>query len=53
LVVEAKCLNLEVITTKNYGASLEGWFDAMSGQDLINFLRSQTEYNMEKISKFI
>lgn len=53
LVVEAKCLNLEVITTKNYGASLEGWFDAMSGLDLINFLRNQTEYNMEKISKFI
>ena len=53
LVVEAKCLNLEVITTKNYGASLEGWFDAMSGLELINFLRNQTEYNIEKISKFI
>lgn len=53
LVVEAKCLGLEVITTKNYGASLEGWFDAMSGQDLIDFLRGQTEYNIEKISKFI
>ncbi len=53
LVVEAKCLGLEVITTKNYGASKEGWFDAMSGQDLINFLRNQTEHNMEKISKFI
>jgi hypothetical protein len=53
LVVEAKCLNLEVITTKNYGASLEGWFEAMNGLELINFLSDQTEYNIGKISKFI
>ena len=53
LVVEAKCLGLNVITSKNYGASLEGWFDAMSGQDLIDFLRMQTENNINKISKFL
>lgn len=53
LVVEAKCLGLNVITPKNYGASLEGWFDAMSGQDLIDFLRMQTENNINKISKFL
>jgi len=53
LVVEAKCLGLNVITSKNYGASLEGWFDAMSGQDLIDFLRMQTEDNINKISKFL
>jgi hypothetical protein len=52
LVVEAKCLGLEVVTTKNYGASLEGWFD-MKGQDLIDFLRNQTENNINKISKFL
>lgn len=53
LVVEAKCLNVEVITTKNYGASLEGWFDSFSGKELIDFLRDQTNNNIEKIGKYI
>lgn len=52
LVVEAKCLGLEVITTKNYGASLEGWFD-MEDKEMIDFLRSQTEDNLLKIKKYI
>lgn len=52
LVVEAKCLGLDVITTKNYGASLEGWFD-MEGQELIDFLRGQTENNIKKIEKYL
>lgn len=52
LVVEAKCMGLEVITTKNYGASLEGYFE-MSGQELIDFLRMQTEDNLVKISKYL
>ncbi len=50
LVVEAKCMGLNVITTKNYGASLEGWFD-LSSQDLIDFLRMQTEDNINKIKQ--
>lgn len=53
LVVEAKCLGLEVITTKNYGASLEGWFESFQGEELIDFLRSQTQENIKKISKYI
>ena len=52
LVVEAKCMGLNVITTKNYGASLEDWFD-MSGKELIDFLRMITEENLIKISKYI
>jgi hypothetical protein len=52
LVVEAKCLGLEVITTRNYGASLEGYFD-MKGQELIDLLQIQTEENLKKISNFI
>jgi hypothetical protein len=52
LVVEAKCMGLDVITTKNYGASLEGYFE-MKGQELIDFLRMQTEDNIKKISKYI
>lgn len=53
LVVEAKCLEMEVITTKNYGASKEGWFEVLSGKELIEFLRDQTKNNIEKISKYI
>jgi hypothetical protein len=52
LVVEAKCMGLDVITSKNYGASLEGYFE-MKGQELIDFLRMQTEDNIKKISKYI
>jgi hypothetical protein len=53
LVVEAKCMDMEVITSKNYGASKEGWFEALSGKELIEFLRDQTKNNIEKISKYI
>jgi hypothetical protein len=52
LVVEAKCMGLEVITTRNYGASLEGYFD-MKGIELIDFLRMQTEDNLKKIEKYV
>jgi hypothetical protein len=53
LVVEAKCMDMEVITSKNYGASKEGWFEALSGRELIEFLRDQTKNNIEKIGKYI
>lgn len=52
LMVEARCLGLDVITTKNYGASLEPWFK-MSGIDLINFLEKQNKINIEKIKEYI
>jgi len=52
LVVEAKCFELDVITTKNYGASLEPWFD-MVGQEMIDFLRMNTDHNLNKIKKYI
>jgi hypothetical protein len=53
LVVEAKCLDLKVITSKNYGASLEPWFDNLSGKELINFLKIKTEENLKKINEYI
>lgn len=53
LVVEAKCMGLDVITSKNYGASLEPWFDELSGEDLINYLRNKTNINLLKISEFL
>ena len=53
LVVESKCLGLNVITSKNYGASLEPWFDELSGKELISFLRNKTEENINKIKNYI
>lgn len=52
LVVEAKCMGLDVITTRNYGASLENWFD-MKGDDLIKFLKIKTQKNLKLIGEFI
>lgn len=53
LVVEAKCLGLDVLTTKNYGASLEEWFEKLNGEDLIEFLRINSKNNIEKIKTYI
>ena len=53
LVVESKCLGLDVITSKNYGASLEPWFDELNGKELIDFLRNQTKINLGKINKLL
>lgn len=53
LVVEAKCLGLNVITSKNYGASLEDWFDEYNGIDLINFLRENTNKNLKLFNSFL
>lgn len=53
LVVEAKCLGLKVITSKNYGASLEPWFDELSGLELIGFLKEKTNENINKIKEYI
>lgn len=52
LVVEAKCMGLDVITSKNYGASLENWFD-MKGDDLIKFLRIKTQKNLKIIESYL
>jgi hypothetical protein len=46
-------LGLNVITSKNYGASLEDWFDKYSGKDMIDFLRNNTDKNLVTISEFL
>jgi hypothetical protein len=53
LVVESKCLGLDVITSKNYGASLESWFDELNGKELINFLKIKTNENISKIQNVL
>tara|TARA_R110000744_G_scaffold144939_2_gene257081 strand:+ start:334 stop:1158 length:825 start_codon:yes stop_codon:yes gene_type:complete len=52
LVVEARCLGMNVITSKNYGAVLEPWF-SLWGRDLIKLLRKNTERNLEKIKEYL
>jgi len=52
LVVEARCLNMNVITSINYGAVLEPWYE-MSGLELIEFLRKSTKKNLKKIKKYL
>ena len=46
-------MGLKVITSKNYGASLEPWFDKYSGEELITFLKNKTKDNLEKIKSYI
>jgi hypothetical protein len=53
LVVEAKCLGLDVITSKNYGASLEPWFDEYGSTELITFLKEKTENNLNLIKSYL
>lgn len=53
LVVEAKCMDLEIITSQNYGASREVWFNNLSGLDLINFLEKNTNKNLNIIGDFL
>jgi hypothetical protein len=46
-------MELNVITSKNYGASLEPWFDELSGKSLISFLETKTKENINKIKDYI
>ena len=52
LLVEAKCMNMNVITNSNSGAFRSVWFD-YSGQELVNFLRQQSKTNIKKIDSMI
>lgn len=51
LVVEARCLNMNVLSHCLYGAMSESWF-SMSGQELISFLRESTIKNLKLIQSF-
>ena len=52
LVVEARCLLLNVITNKNYGAVCEPWF-SKNGPDMITFLRERTKQNLATIQSYL
>tara|TARA_R110000765_G_scaffold24535_2_gene61347 strand:- start:9645 stop:10472 length:828 start_codon:yes stop_codon:yes gene_type:complete len=48
LLVEAKCLGLNVITSQNSGAFQADWF-RLNGTDLISYLREQSLKNLRSI----
>ena len=52
LVIEAKCMGVDVITTRNYGASLEDYFNLI-GDELITYLKFNTKNNLKKFEKYI
>jgi hypothetical protein len=50
VVVEARCMDMNVISPKTFGAVKEPWFK-MHGADLIEFLRFRSRENLETIQK--
>ena len=48
LVVEARCLYMNVISPKTYGAVKEPWF-CKKGNEMIGFLREESKKNLETI----
>lgn len=52
LVVEAKALNCNVITSKSYGAAKETWFN-IYGKEMLDFLKSSTKSNLQKLSNYL
>ena len=63
VVVEAKCLGLDVITShvgpsrsntklNNYGVTKEDYFN-LKGMEMINYLRMGNKINIKKIQKYI
>jgi len=52
LAVEAKMLGCMVLTSPTYGASTAAWWDK-SGHALINYMRKQSQVNLELIERLI
>lgn len=53
LAVEAKCMGVDVVTTKTYGAVLEDWYDVYEEENLVNFLKDQTTLNIENVKSYL
>ena len=52
LILEARCLGLNVITPRNYGAAKESYF-RLQGQELIDFLKEKSIRNIEKLKEIL
>ena len=52
LLVEARCMNMNVLTSDNSGAFKSEWF-TKSGGDLILYLKQQTKINFQNIKNYV
>lgn len=52
LIVEARCMEMNVITNNNSGAFKSEWY-SKTGNDLINYLRGQSKINLDLIKSFV
>ena len=53
LLIEARVLNLSIITDNRNGCTYEPWFKENKGRDLLDFLEKKTEETMMKVLKDI
>jgi hypothetical protein len=53
LIIEAKCMGMNVITNPNSGAWQSSWYGEKTGSELISYLRDQTSKNIDIISKYL
>lgn len=51
LIVEAKCMNMNIITNNNSGAFKSDWYK-MHGTDLISYLRNTSKNNLNNIKNY-
>lgn len=52
LIVEAKCMGLNVVTTPNSGAFQSNWYTLPAGQ-LVKYLRDQSKRNLKAIGDYL
>jgi len=52
LLVEAKCMNMNIITNNNSGAFRSMWFE-YSGQELVSYLRDSSKRNLDLIKEVL
>lgn len=52
LLVEARCMGLNTLTSENSGAFMSEWYDK-SGPELIEYLRGKSKTNLESIKEFL
>lgn len=53
LVVEAKCLGLDLHTTNTYGVTSEPWFHELKGKDMISYIEDGTKKALNEIESAI
>ena len=53
LIIEAKCMGMNVITSPNSGAWQSSWYIEKTGSELISYLRDQTSKNIDIISEYL